>query len=187
MRWMCAGGIVYGIEDRNITPYGQLVRNNTLPELFDTCRRECDYDVAGISRLSGLTIRRRCSIRGMSMTAVKFGISFTRRTMNQANALVNVYQDGSVIVSTGATEMGQGVYTRIKQIVADELGVSYGKVIVAATATDKNNNTSPTAASSGTDLNGAAAVDACGRIPPAAVGRRGKDARHWGGARSLRE
>src|SRR5205807_3120834 len=95
---------------------------------------------------------------------VKFGISFTRRAMNQANALVNVYEDGSVLVSTGATEMGQGVNTRIRQIVADELGVPYDRVLLAATSTEKNNNTSPTAASAGTDLNGAAAVDACSRI-----------------------
>src|SRR4029077_2229392 len=87
-----------------------------------------------------------------------------RRTMNQANALVNIYQDGSVIVSTGATEMGQGVFTRIKQIVADELGIPLEKIIIAPTSTDKNNNTSPTAASSGTDLNGAAAADACRRL-----------------------
>jgi len=100
----------------------------------------------------------------MALSAVKFGISFTRRTMNQANALVNVYQDGSVIVSTGATEMGQGVHTRVRQIVADELGVEYGAVTIAPTSTDKNNNTSPTAASSGTDLNGAAALDACRRL-----------------------
>ena len=100
----------------------------------------------------------------MALSAVKFGISFTRRAMNQANALVNIYQDGSVIVSTGATEMGQGVYTRVRQIVADELGVEYAQVIVSPTSTDKNNNTSPTAASSGTDLNGAAAADACLRL-----------------------
>src|SRR5439155_12793499 len=100
-------------------------------------------------------------LRGLSMTPVKFGISFTKKTLNQANALVNIYTDGTVMVSTGATEMGQGVNTRVRQIVADELGVSYDAVIVAPTSTDKNNNTSPTAASSGTDLNGAAAADAC--------------------------
>ncbi len=98
------------------------------------------------------------------VTAVKFGISFTRRTMNQANALVNIYTDGTVMVSTGGTEMGQGVNTRVRQIVADELGVTYESVIVAATSTEKNNNTSPTAASSGTDLNGAAAADACVKL-----------------------
>jgi xanthine dehydrogenase large subunit len=98
------------------------------------------------------------------MSAVKFGISFTRRAMNQANALVNLYQDGTAIVSTGGTEMGQGVNTRVRQLVADELGIDYARVIVTATSTDKNNNTSPTAASSGTDLNGAAAIDACQKL-----------------------
>jgi xanthine dehydrogenase large subunit len=98
------------------------------------------------------------------MTSVKFGISFTNKSLNQANAIVNVYTDGSVMVSTGGTEMGQGLNTRLRQIVADELGVRYDAVIVAPTSTDKNNNTSPTAASSGTDLNGAAAVDACRRL-----------------------
>ncbi len=153
----------YGIAERNTTPYGQLVRNNVLPRLFDTLREECDYEArrAAITLFNSASVTR---LKGMSLSPVKFGISFTRRTMNQANALVNVYQDGSVIVTTGATEMGQGVYTRIKQIVADELGISLEKVIIAATSTDKNNNTSPTAASSGTDLNGAAAADACRRI-----------------------
>ncbi|MGN6504478.1 MAG: molybdopterin cofactor-binding domain-containing protein, partial [Tepidisphaeraceae bacterium] len=84
--------------------------------------------------------------------------------LNQANALVNIYVDGSVLVSTGATEMGQGVNTRIGQIVADELGVTIDKVRVTETSTDKNNNTSPTAASSGTDLNGNAALVACVKL-----------------------
>jgi xanthine dehydrogenase large subunit len=153
----------YGIDDRNETPYGQIVRNNMLPRLFEELPARCDYarrraDIAQFN--AGSTTQ----LRGMSLTAVKFGISFTRRAMNQANALVNIYQDGTVIVSTGGTEMGQGVNTRVRQLVADELGVSYDAVIIAATATDKNNNTSPTAASSGTDLNGAAALDACHRL-----------------------
>jgi xanthine dehydrogenase large subunit len=152
-----------GADERNVTPYGQVVRNNTLPELFQSLRDDCCYDArrADIARLNDASPTH---VRGMALSAVKFGISFTRRTMNQANALVNIYQDGSVIVSTGATEMGQGVHTRVRQIVADELGVSYNAVIVAPTSTDKNNNTSPTAASSGTDLNGAAAADACRRL-----------------------
>jgi xanthine dehydrogenase large subunit len=153
----------YGIDDRNTTPYGQIVKNNTLPALFDRARIECDYD----NRMTAIRLANktgRTHVRGMSMTAVKFGISFTKKTLNQANALVNIYTDGSVAVSTGATEMGQGVHTRVRQIVADELGVKYDRVIVAPTSTDKNHNTSPTAASSGTDLNGAAAADACVKI-----------------------
>jgi len=84
--------------------------------------------------------------------------------MNQANALVNVYMDGTVLVSTGATEMGQGVHTRIRQLVADDLGIKFEHVLVATTSTDKNNNTSPSAASATTDLNGMAALDATGKI-----------------------
>ncbi len=153
----------YGIDDRNTTPYGQIVRNNTLPRLFSDLRKSSDYDRRR-AEIAAFNASSRTHLRGLSMTAVKFGISFTKKTLNQANALVNVYLDGSVMVSTGGTEMGQGVYTRVRQIVADELGVTYDKVIVAPTSTDKNNNTSPTAASAGTDLNGAAAADACSRI-----------------------
>ncbi len=95
------------------------------------------------------------------MTGVKFGISFTTKFLNQGNALVNIYTDGTIQVSTGATEMGQGVNVKIRQLVADEFGIEFARVTVMATSTEKNINTSPTAASSGTDLNGAAAVKAC--------------------------
>src|SRR6185503_9127844 len=106
----------------------------------------------------------RLHLRGLALTAMKFGISFTTKFLNQGNALVNLYTDGTVLVSTGGTEMGQGLNTRVRQIVADELGVPYESVLMAPTSTEKNNNTSPTAASSGTDLNGAAAADACRRL-----------------------
>jgi len=153
----------YGVDERNITHYGQIVRNNTLPELFDVIRREANYDQRR-QQIDAFNSTSVTQLRGLAVCPVKFGISFTRRTMNQANALVNVYQDGSVIVATGATEMGQGVHTRVRQIVADELGISFDQIIVGMTSTEKNNNTSPTAASSGTDLNGAAARDACEKI-----------------------
>jgi xanthine dehydrogenase large subunit len=153
----------YGIDDRNTTPYGQVVRNNTLPRLFDQLTKSCEYQRRR-DEIARFNAGSKTQLRGLSMSAVKFGISFTRKAMNQANALVNLYTDGSAIVSTGGTEMGQGVNTRVRQLVADELGIDYAKVIVTATSTDKNNNTSPTAASSGTDLNGAAAVDACQRL-----------------------
>src|SRR5438034_907071 len=92
---------------------------------------------------------------------VKFGISFTRRTLNQANALVNIYLDGSIQVSTGGTEMGQGLNIKIQQLVADQFAVPLESVLVMPTSTEKNNNTSPTAASASTDLNGTAAIRAC--------------------------
>ena len=98
------------------------------------------------------------------MTGVKFGISFTTRFLNQANALVNLYTDGTVQVSTGGTEMGQGLQTKVQQLVADEFSIPHVDVNVMPTSTEKNNNTSPTAASAGTDLNGAAAVAACRKL-----------------------
>jgi xanthine dehydrogenase large subunit len=153
----------YGTSDRNVTPYGQLVQNNTLPEIFEKLARSADY-VKRRAEIDAFNQSSRTHLRGLAITAVKFGISFTKKTLNQANALVNIYQDGTVIVSTGATEMGQGVHTRIRQIVADELGIPYDSVIAGTTSTDKNHNTSPSAASSSTDLNGAAAVDACARL-----------------------
>lgn len=103
-------------------------------------------------------------MRGLSLTPVKFGISFTTRFLNQANALVIVHRDGSLQVSTGATEMGQGVNARIAELVAREFGLERQNVRIMPTATDKNGNTSPTAASSGTDLNGAAALLAVRKI-----------------------
>jgi xanthine dehydrogenase large subunit len=154
---------LYGIEERNVTPYGQIVRNNTLRGLFDQVEKSSDYR-ARRAEIGAYNESNRTHLRGMSISAVKFGISFTKQHLNQANALVNVYTDGSVLVTTGGTEMGQGVNTRVRQIVADELGVPYDRVRIGATDTSKNNNTSPTAASSGTDLNGAAAVDACSRL-----------------------
>jgi xanthine dehydrogenase large subunit len=102
--------------------------------------------------------------RGLAMTPVKFGISFTATFFNQAGALVLVYRDGSVQVNHGGTEMGQGLFTKIQQIAADSLGVTLERVRLMPTRTDKVPNTTPTAASAGTDLNGAAVVDACGQL-----------------------
>ncbi|HEY7091472.1 MAG TPA: xanthine dehydrogenase molybdopterin binding subunit [Tepidisphaeraceae bacterium] len=154
---------LYGIDDRNTTPYGQVVQNNMLPRIFEQLSATSEYS-ARREQISSFNATSKTHLRGLSITPVKFGISFTKKTLNQANALVNIYTDGTVLVSTGGTEMGQGVNTRVRQIVADELGVSYESVLIAPTSTDKNNNTSPTAASAGTDLNGAAAVDACSRL-----------------------
>jgi xanthine dehydrogenase large subunit len=154
---------LYGVESRNETPYGQIVNNNVLPRLFEQLPRSSDY-ARRRAEIDAFNASSKTHVKGMSITPVKFGISFTKKTLNQANALVNIYTDGTVLVSTGGTEMGQGVNTRVRQIVADELGVPYEQVIIGTTSTEKNNNTSPTAASSGTDLNGAAAADACRRL-----------------------
>jgi len=153
----------YGVDDRNMTPYGQPVTNNTLPRLFTECAERAEYH-ARRAEVARFNQESKTHLKGIALTAVKFGISFNTKFLNQANALVNVYLDGSVQVSTGATEMGQGVNTKIGQLVADELGVDASSVLVMITSTEKNNNTSATAASSAADLNGGAAVDAARRI-----------------------
>tara|TARA_R110002049_G_scaffold2750_8_gene22223 strand:+ start:164656 stop:166974 length:2319 start_codon:yes stop_codon:yes gene_type:complete len=152
-----------GDPKRNTTPYGQVVQNHLLPETFRQLERTSDYrtrsaDVIAFNRQS------RTHVKGIAMSAIKFGISFTSKFLNQGNALVNVYTDGTIQVSTGGTEMGQGLNTKIRQLVADEFGIDTDAVLLMPTSTEKNNNTSPTAASAGTDLNGAAAVIACREI-----------------------
>ena len=151
---------VYGDQERNVTQYGQFFSGNHLPEIMQTLAESSNYQ----SRYAELKSKNKTDplvLRGLSMTPVKFGISFTSKFLNQANALINVYTDGTVQVSTGGTEMGQGLNTKIRQLVADEFGLPFSDVIVMVTSTEKNNNTSPTAASAGTDLNGAAAVNGC--------------------------
>src|SRR3954471_13885969 len=154
---------LYRVGERNVTPYGQMFDRNHLPEIFATLAARSQYrkrrdEVARFNAAS------RTQVRGLAMTGVKFGISFTTSFLNQGNALVNIYTDGTVQVSTGATEMGQGVNVKIRQLVADEFAVDVSRVVVMQTSTEKNINTSPTAASAGTDLNGAAAVEACRTI-----------------------
>ncbi len=148
---------------QDTTHYGQKVENNLLPGLFDKLEGECEYR----RRRSEIQAWNRAALenggnpRGLSLTAVKFGISFTTRFLNQGNALVILHTDGTVQVSTGAVEMGQGVNARIAAIVAEQFGLPMTAVRVMPTSTEKNANTSPTAASSGTDINGAAAMQAC--------------------------
>ncbi|MEZ6194055.1 MAG: molybdopterin cofactor-binding domain-containing protein, partial [Phycisphaerales bacterium] len=134
-----------------------------LPQIFDQLTQTSDYKVR-LAEAEAFNKQSPTHLKGLAMTAVKFGISFTTKFLNQGNALVSVYTDGTVQVSTGATEMGQGVNTKIRQIVADEFGLAVDRVLVMTTSTEKNINTSPTAASAGTDLNGAAAVNACEKI-----------------------
>jgi xanthine dehydrogenase large subunit len=153
----------YGVTDRNVTPYGEVVQNNQLPELFDRLHEGADYQNR-MAALQAFNAQSQTHLKGMALTPVKFGISFNTKFLNQANALVNIYLDGTVQVSTGATEMGQGVNTKIQQLVADEFQIPAEWVRVMPTSTEKNNNTSATAASSASDLNGGAAVDACRKI-----------------------
>lgn len=154
---------LYGMTDRNVTPYGQIVFQNTLHQIFDGLEQSSDYKTRR-KQIDEFNAQSMTQLKGLACTAVKFGISFNTKFLNQASALVNIYTDGTIQVSTGATEMGQGVNTNIQQIVASEFDLDPSQVIVMPTSTEKNNNSSATAASSATDLNGSAAANACKKI-----------------------
>lgn len=154
---------VDGDPERSVTPYGQIVRDHVLHETFDQLEQTSDYRKR-MAEVVAFNKQSKTHVKGLAITAIKFGISFTTKFLNQGNALVNVYTDGTVQVSTGGTEMGQGLNTKIKQLVADEFGLPPESVQLMTTSTEKNHNTSPTAASAGTDLNGTAAVNACREI-----------------------
>jgi xanthine dehydrogenase large subunit len=152
-----------GLTPRNLTPYHQTVEDCVIREIVDELDVSSDYR------------RRRAEIRawnaaspilkrGIALTPVKFGISFTNTSMNQAGALVHVYADGSIALNHGGTEMGQGLNTKVAQVVAEEFRVDIGRIKITATTTAKVPNTSPTAASSGSDLNGMAARNAAAAI-----------------------
>ena len=148
---------------RDITPYHMQVTDNVLPELID--------DLAATSRYAerraaaaAFNARSTTLKRGIALTPVKFGISFTTTHLNQAGALVHVYTDGSVHLNHGGTEMGQGLMIKVAQVVADVFGLPVAKVAITSTRTDKVPNTSATAASSGADLNGMAAWNAAEAI-----------------------
>lgn len=146
----------YGVGERDLTPYHQRVTDNIIAPLVADLERRCDYagQRAAIARANaGSPIVKR----GIALTPVKFGISFTATQFNQAGALVHIYADGSVHLNHGGTEMGQGLYTKVAQVVAEELQIDVDFVKITATTTGKVPNTSATAASSGADLNGKAA------------------------------
>jgi xanthine dehydrogenase large subunit len=150
----------YGRDERNVTPYGQVIHHNTLPAILEQLAETSQYQTRWAAA-QAFNAESRGWLKGIALMPVKFGISFTRRTLNQANALVNIYLDGTIQVSTGGTEMGQGLNTKIRQLVADQFALPLDAVLLMPTSTEKNNNTSPTAASASTDLNGTAAVRAC--------------------------
>jgi len=153
----------YGGPGRDITPYHQTVEDNVIGRIVDELEASSAYR------------RRRREIRafngnsevvkrGLALTPVKFGISFTATHFNQAGALVHVYADGSVMLNHGGTEMGQGLYLKVAQVVAEEFQIDLDQVKITATTTGKVPNTSATAASSGSDLNGMAAQAAARAI-----------------------
>ena len=154
---------LYGVDARNTTPYGMTLEDNVLPPLFSQLIESSNYRQRrdAIAQLNDVSPFLK---RGIAVTPVKFGISFTATHLNQAGALLHLYEDGSVQVNHGGTEMGQGLHTKIMQIVAHELQIDITNVRVSATDTSKVPNASATAASSGTDLNGKAAQRAARTI-----------------------
>ncbi len=149
----------YQKEKNNMTPYGQKVKNNHLLMIYDKLLRSSDY-VNRRKEIDRFNKENEFYKKGLSLTPVKFGISFTTAFLNQAGALVNIYTDGTVLVNHGGTEMGQGIHTKIATIASEEFGVSPEMVKVDATNTSRIPNTSATAASSGSDLNGMAVKNA---------------------------
>ena len=144
---------------RDVTPYGMTVADNIAPDLIDRLRADARYDERRAA-IDAFNATSPVLKRGIALTPVKFGISFTVTHLNQAGALVHLYADGSIQVNHGGTEMGQGLYIKVAQVVADVFAVPADAVRITATRTDKVPNTSATAASSGADLNGMAAHNA---------------------------
>ena len=143
-------------EQEQQTPYGQAIGPNPLPQIINQLVESSDY----WPRRRAIQIANRTAgtiHRGLALVPVKFGVAFTARHLNQAGALLHIYTDGSIHLNHGGTEMGQGLNTKVAQIVAREFAVPFEQVAISATRTDKVPNTTPTAASSGTDLNGMAA------------------------------
>ncbi|MEH6445218.1 MAG: xanthine dehydrogenase molybdopterin binding subunit [Oceanospirillaceae bacterium] len=153
----------YQKSHRNLTHYGQLVEGNLLDEMTAQLEESCEYQQR---RQEIVKFNQQSSFmkKGIALTPVKFGISFTATFLNQGGALIHIYTDGSIHLNHGGTEMGQGLHTKVAQIVAEEFQVDIQHILVSATNTDKVPNTSPTAASSGTDINGKAAQNAARTI-----------------------
>ena len=153
----------YGAAGRDVTPYHQTVEDNVIARIVDELEASSDYQ-ARRKAIRAENARGGVMRRGIALTPVKFGISFTATHFNQAGALVHVYTDGSVHLNHGGTEMGQGLYVKVAQIVAEEFQIDNDQVKITATTTGKVPNTSATAASSGSDLNGMAAQAAARTI-----------------------
>ncbi|GAA4171425.1 xanthine dehydrogenase molybdopterin binding subunit [Shinella granuli] len=153
-----------GVEGtRNLTPYHQKVEDCIIQRIVAELEESADY--AGRRKaIREFNAKSRIVKRGLALTPVKFGISFTKTEPNQAGALVHVYTDGSVHMNHGGTEMGQGLHLKVAQVVAEEFQIDLDRVKITATTTAKVPNTSPTAASSGADLNGMAAQNAARQI-----------------------
>ncbi len=153
----------YGKNKNNITHYGMKIKDNVINELFEELKIKSNYKNR-VQKIKKFNKKNRFKKKGISITPVKFGISFTTIHLNQAGALVHIFTDGSVQMNHGGIEMGQGTHTKIAQLVSYSLGLPYEKVQISATNTSKVPNTSASAASSTTDLNGAATLNAVSKI-----------------------
>ncbi|MGY9047307.1 MAG: xanthine dehydrogenase molybdopterin binding subunit [Rhodobacterales bacterium] len=157
------GRAIEAPEGVQTTPYGQPVEDFILHEMTDALEASANY-AARRANVAAWNAANRVLKRGLALTPVKFGISFTLTHLNQAGALVHVYQDGSIHMNHGGTEMGQGLFQKVAQVAASRFGVPVEAVKITATDTAKVPNTSATAASSGSDLNGMAVKAACDTI-----------------------
>jgi xanthine dehydrogenase large subunit len=153
----------YGKTERNVTPYGQEIVDNVIEALTAELEQTSEYR-SRRKAIEAFNANSPVLKKGIAFTPLKFGIAFNVTHLNQAGALVHVYVDGSVLVNHGGTEMGQGINTKVMQVVAHELGLDMSHVRATATDTSKVANTSATAASTGADLNGKAAQDAARQI-----------------------
>jgi len=153
----------YGIDERNTTQYRQVVEDNVIHDIVTDLEESAAYRQR-VEEIRDFNAEGGVLRRGIALTPVKFGISFTATHLNQAGALVHVYKDGSVQLNHGGTEMGQGLYIKVAQVVAAEFGIDIGRVRITAADTSKVPNASATAASSGSDINGKAAQAAARRI-----------------------
>ncbi len=159
----------YGKTERNVTHYYQTVEHNMLEEMTAELEASAEY-AKRREEIRAFNATSPILKKGLALTPVKFGISFTASFLNQAGALVHVYTDGSIHLNHGGTEMGQGLNTKVAQVVAEVFQVDVERIQITATNTDKVPNTSPTAASSGADLNGKAAQNAAQTIKQRLVG-----------------
>ncbi|RZC77502.1 hypothetical protein C5167_001723 [Papaver somniferum] len=143
--------------------YGQELQNFTVPRICDELKSTCDFTEAR-KEADQFNLQNRWKKRGIAMIPTKFGISFTSKFMNQAGALVQVYTDGTVLVTHGGVETGQGLHTKVAQIAASSFHLPLNSIFISETSTDKVPNSSPTAASASSDMYGVAVLDACEQI-----------------------
>ncbi|GMY16295.1 xanthine dehydrogenase 1-like isoform X1 [Fagus crenata] len=147
----------------SVLHYGQQLQHCTLSPLWNELKLSCDL-LNARKEVNQFNVKNRWRKRGIAIVPTKFGISFTAKFMNQAGALVHVYTDGTVLVTHGGVEMGQGLHTKVAQVAASAFNIPLSSVFISETSTDKVPNSSPTAASASSDMYGSAVLDACEKI-----------------------